>query len=135
MSQPYLLERIGGDDALKAAVSAFYGRVLADERLQKFFEGVDPKKLEAHQFRFLKLALTKVPKSVNVLELIQTKHSRLFDMGLNETHFDMVAAHLVEALKSLGVSEEHINEIVGIVGPLRAVFEKGAQEARDAGKA
>jgi len=34
-----LYERIGGEDAVNAAVDVFYRKVLADDRINKFFEG------------------------------------------------------------------------------------------------
>ena len=125
----YLLDRIGGDAALEAAVDAFYKRVIADQALAKFFDGTDVEKLKKHQFKFMKLAFTKIPESVDVAKILTDKHSKLFDMGLNATHFDLVAGHLVDALQSLSVPQNLIDEAVGIVGPLRAVFEAGAEAA------
>jgi truncated hemoglobin YjbI len=51
---------------------------------------------------------------------------RLFNLGLNETHFDTVAVALVETLKTLGVKEDLINEVVSIVAPLRDIFKDNA---------
>jgi hemoglobin len=125
----YLLDRMGGDVALDAAVGGFYDRVLNDEQLEVFFAGADVKKLKAHQRRFLKMAFTKIPSTYNVPKIMLDKHERLFAMGLNGLHFDIVAAHLVATLASLGVSQDCINEAVAIIGPLRAVFEQGAAMA------
>ncbi|MGB1061385.1 MAG: truncated hemoglobin, partial [Ketobacter sp.] len=36
-----LYEKIGGEPAVDAAVDLFYKKVLADERIKHFFEGVD----------------------------------------------------------------------------------------------
>ena len=36
-----LYERIGGTAAVKAAVDIFYGKVLLDDRIRHFFDGVD----------------------------------------------------------------------------------------------
>eukprot|EP00957_Ditylum_brightwellii_P102394 7805314-Ditylum_brightwellii.AAC.1 len=55
------------------------------------------------------------------------KHFRLFEKGLNETHFDSVAKHFVETLQHLGVAQELIDEAVGIIAPLRDVFVKGGK--------
>jgi hemoglobin len=57
-----------------------------------------------------------------------SKHARLFGMGLNETHFDRVAGHLVATLQELGVDPALVEEAVSIVGPLRGVFEEGARQ-------
>ena len=38
---PTLLDRIGGEAALEAAVDQFYARVVIDPKLSHFFEGSD----------------------------------------------------------------------------------------------
>eukprot|EP00543_Licmophora_paradoxa_P019095 CAMPEP_0202473912 /NCGR_PEP_ID=MMETSP1360-20130828/92100_1 /ASSEMBLY_ACC=CAM_ASM_000848 /TAXON_ID=515479 /ORGANISM="Licmophora paradoxa, Strain CCMP2313" /LENGTH=413 /DNA_ID=CAMNT_0049100997 /DNA_START=106 /DNA_END=1347 /DNA_ORIENTATION=- len=127
-SKDFLLTKIGGPQALSAAVDIFYEKLVADEKLAKFFEGIKLDNLKAHQRKFLTLALTKVPEGVDVPALMDTKHAKLFKMGLNESHFDLVAGHLVATLEGLQVKKEHIDAIVGIVGPLRVVFEEGAKK-------
>ena len=61
--------------------------------------------------------------------LIREKHAKLFDQGLNERHFDKVAAHFVATLKYLGNQEDLINEAAGVILPLRPVFHQGALDA------
>ena len=46
-----LLERLGGQEALRAAVDEFYLRLTADKELARFFEGVNVKLLKWHQVR------------------------------------------------------------------------------------
>jgi len=128
----YLLEKIGGPAALEAAVEIFYEKIVADPNVAKFFDGVDMDKLKAHQRDFLTLALTEVPEGVDVPKMMDTKHSQFFKQGLNETHFDHVAGHLVATLDGLQVRKDYIDEIVAIVSPLRAVFEEGAAKAAQA---
>lgn len=124
-----LYDRLGGDDAVKAVVEDFYNRLLQDDRLARFFEGQRVERLRAHQLRFLKMAFTEIPKDVDVAELILKKHLHLFEEhGLNETHFDLVASHLVDALKGKKVDDVLISEAAGIVLSLRGVFEEGARK-------
>ena len=131
MSQRVTLkERLGGEDALRAAVDLFYERLTADERLKPFFAGVNMKLLKWHQYHFMSIAFTKIPEDMDVPLLICTKHERLFQMGLNETHFDIVAGHFVETLKGLGVTQPLIDEAVGVIAPLRCVFVEGAKKAQ-----
>jgi hypothetical protein len=52
------------------------------------------------------------------------------DKGLDAVHFDAVAGHLVRALTELNVAPPLIDEVVAVVGPLRAVFEKNAADYR-----
>jgi hypothetical protein len=51
-------------------------------------------------------------------------------MGLDEHDFDAVAGHLVGSLQFLGVEQSMIDEAVGIVGPLRGIFEKGGHTTK-----
>ena len=95
---------------MQKAVEAFYERVTADKNLDNLFEGADIHKLKKHQYRFLRMAFTKVPTLVNVPKMMKEKDAKLFAMGLNETHFDLVVGHLVGALKSLGVADKLLNE-------------------------
>mmetsp|Transcript_1537 Transcript_1537/g.1963 ORF Transcript_1537/g.1963 Transcript_1537/m.1963 type:complete len:132 (+) Transcript_1537:58-453(+) len=126
MENKDLLTRLGGKPALKAAVEEFYDRLSKDERLEKFFEGVNMTALKAHQFQFMQIAFTKIPDDLNVPDVMAKAHKRLFEKGLNETHFDMVAGHLIGALQHLGVPQPLIDEAIGVVAPLRPVFEDNA---------
>ena len=51
-----LYERIGGEAAVSAAVEKFYEKVLSDDRVKHFFEGVDMRKQTHHQKMFLTYA-------------------------------------------------------------------------------
>jgi hemoglobin len=128
----YIFDRIGGDAAIEAAVDNFYLKCLGDEELVPFFETTDMNKLKHHQRRFFKMAFTEIPEDIDVADLMLTKHQKLFEMGLTEHHFDLVAGHLVATLQYLGVEEPLIAECVAVVAPLRPVFEKGATEAAKA---
>ena len=119
----YLLDRLGGEAALKGVVYEFYGRMLEDDDLKRFFRGIDMKRLRDHQYKFMEIAFTSVPDDLDVAALIAEKHSTLFLRGLNEKHFDLVAGHLVATLEHLHVPQAQIDEVVAVVGPLRAVFE------------
>ena len=130
-----LAYRMGGEDALKAAVAGLYTRILADPDLAPFFKGVDMTKQEGHQLRFFKVAFGHVPPSMDVPKLILDKHAHLFEMGLNEGHFDKVAEHLVESLEELGVAQALIEEALAVIGPLRAVFEQAAAKKQVASAA
>lgn len=122
-----LLDRLGGMPLLASVVSEFCRRVCADSTLQQFFEGVDIRVLSAHQRRFFAVAFGgKVPE--NVHDIVKRKHRHLFRRGLNETHFDRVAQHLVGVLTCRGFNEAIIHEAVGSIAVLRTVFEQGAAE-------
>ena len=76
----YLLDRIGGDAALEAAVDELYNRLIADESLAKYFEGVSMEVLKDHQFNFMRIAFTEIPEELDVSGMLTEGHSRLWKM-------------------------------------------------------
>ena len=47
-----LYERIGGREAIEAAIEAFYERVLDDDRIRQYFDGIDMERLKRRQKTF-----------------------------------------------------------------------------------
>lgn len=78
--------------------------------------------------KFLTLAFSGIPEGYDAAGYMTRGHARLTAEGLDETHFDVVAEHLVGALRSLDVPQALIDEVVAVVAPLRAVFERNAAE-------
>ncbi len=115
---------IDGDTALGVTVDKFYESVLVDPLLERYFADHDHAKLRKHQFNFMKAAFSrgKFPYTHRTMEVA---HTRLFQMGLGGSEFDVVAGHLVGTLQALNVPEDIQNDIVGVVGPLRQIFVDG----------
>jgi hemoglobin len=129
-----LFDRLGGTPAVQAAVKEFYDRMLADSKLAYFFSDSSMVHLKLHQMQFMKVAFTCIPEDFDVVAYLLDKHAALFrDKGLNETHFDLVAGHFVDTLVYLGIHTSLIEEAVGVIGPLRVVFEQGAKQAAESG--
>jgi len=110
-----IYELIGGAPAVSAAVEAFYVRVLADPSLKGFFVKIDMKRLQARQIQFFTTALGG-PALYKGPDM-KKAHAHL---AIEQKHFDAVAGHLVATLKSLGVPEPLIQQIVSAVAPLAA---------------
>ena len=126
-----LYDRLGGADAVRAAVDEFYQRNLATPELAPLFGETNMTALRAHQIQFLTLAFTGTVGDLDVPAYIYEKHKKLFlEKGLNAHHFDLVAGNLVGTLQHLGVSPALIDEAVAIVAPLRSVFETGVEQAQ-----
>ena len=108
-----LFERLGGVPAIKAAVDAFYTRVLADADLAPFFAGVSMRAQISKQNAFFIQALggPQVYKGKDM----RTAHAHL---PIEQQHFDKVAGHLVAALAEVGVPQSLIDEVVAAVAPL-----------------
>ena len=126
-----LFDRLGGADAVRAAVDEFYKRNLATPELAPLFDETKLARLRVHQVKFMTLAFTGVPEDMDVGAFIFEKHRKLFlEKGLNAHHFDLVAANLVASLQHLGVAQGLIDEAMGVIAPLRGVFETGAARAQ-----
>ncbi len=67
MSSPSLYDRLGGQGAIDAFVPLFYEKVLADDRVNQFFSGIDMDAQGAKLNAFLPWALgalTTIPARI-----------------------------------------------------------------------
>ena len=94
-----LYSEIGGEGAVNAAVDIFYRKVLKDERIKRFFEGVDMNKQAAKQKAFLTMAFGG-PHNYTGADM-RKAHAHLVARGLNDSHFDAVSRTLVPRLQNL----------------------------------
>lgn len=109
-----LFEQLGGAAAVDAAVDRFYAKVLADQRIKHFFDGIDMASQIGHQKRFLTYAFGGAP-GYNGKSMAEA-HARLVkQMGLNDEHFDAVLENLAGTLQELGVPANLIDQ-VALVG-------------------
>lgn len=112
-----LYEKLGGEAAVDAAVDIFYRKVLADDRINRFFEGVDMDKQAAKQKAFMTMAFGG-PNNYTGTDM-REGHAHLVKQGLNDSHFDAVVENLGATLTELGVSDELIAEVVAVCEPTR----------------
>lgn len=131
MSGSNLFQRIGGKGAIEAAVDIFYGKVLADDRISRFFAGVDMDKQRGKQKIFLAYAFG-APVKYDGKDMRQA-HKHLVEKGLNDSHFDAVAGHLKATLEELNVPTDLIAEVMAIAGSTRDdVLNRPARQKRSA---
>jgi methyl-accepting chemotaxis protein len=122
-----LFERLGGAPAVEAAVEVFYGKVLADPRINSFFDGVDMHRQSRSQKAFLTM-LMGGPNGYTGASL-RNSHRGLVVRGLNDVHFDAVVEHLANTLRELGVSETDVAEVGVLAASAREdVLGRGEQE-------
>ncbi len=114
-----LYEKLGGEAAVDAAVELFYQKVLADDRIKQFFEGVDMQRQAGHQKLFLTYAFGGAPSYPG--RAMRAAHKVLVEeKGLSDEHFDAVLEDLGAALKELGVADELIAEAAAVAETTRA---------------
>jgi hemoglobin len=112
-----LFDRIGGEAAVDAAVDIFYRKVLADHRINRFFENTDMEKQIVKQKAFFTMAFGG-PNNYSG-EDMRKGHVHLVKMGLDDSHFDAVMEHLGACLTELEVPADLIGEAAAIAESTR----------------
>lgn len=107
-----LYEQLGGQGAVELAVDNFYRKVLSDDRISHFFDGVDMDKQIAKQKAFLTMAFGG-PHNYSGKDM-RAGHAHLVARGLNDSHFDAVIENLGKTLKELNVPDELISQVAAI---------------------
>jgi hemoglobin len=112
-----LYEQIGGEAAVNAAVDIFYRKVLKDNRIKHFFDGVDMAKQAAKQKAFLTMAFGGPHNYTG--EDMRKGHAHLVARGLNDSHFDAVMENLGATLTELNVPANLIAQAAAIAESTR----------------
>lgn len=112
-----LFDRLGGADAVSAAVDIFYDKVLADPHTSPFFQTTTMGLQRAKLKGFLTMAFGG-PNAYTGRSLREA-HAPLVEKGLDDSHFDAVAGHLQATLEDLGVAPEPTAEVMVIAGGTR----------------
>lgn len=106
--------RLGGREAIDAAVDLFYEKLLADERVAFFFEDVNMKVQIRKQKEFLSAAFGG-PEPWEGDDMRKAHE----DLDLRAEDFQAVAENLQLTLKELKLDEALIQEIMTLVGSLK----------------
>lgn len=109
MSGSSLYERLGGEAAVDAAVDKFYRKVLADDRISRYFDTIDMDQQRAKQKAFLTYAFGGPAHYTG--KALRAAHAK---MHLSEADFDAVMGHLGDTLAELGVPAPLIGEAAAI---------------------
>jgi hemoglobin len=112
-----LYAKLGGEAAVDAAVDIFYRKVLSDNRINRFFDGVDMDKQAAKQKSFLTMAFGG-PHNYTGMDM-RRGHAHLVKQGLNDSHFDAVMENLAATMKELNVPDDLIAQAAAIAESTR----------------
>ena len=112
-----LFETIGGRFKINAAVESFYKRVIADESLRPFFEGVGLEHLRGRQSMFLAMLLGG--KTVYTGKDIREAHEHARTMGMDASHFEKFLNHFRAALEEVGVQHDKLDQIIKLLNHSR----------------
>lgn len=105
-----LYSQLGGKAAIDAAVDLFYTKVLADKRVNFFFEDTNMKRQHNKQKQFLSAALGS-PVPYKGMDM-RKGHA---DMDLKEEHFNAIAENLQTTLEELKIKPELIAKVMAVV--------------------
>lgn len=109
-----LFEELGGEAAVDAAVDIFYRKVLSDERVSRFFEGVDMEAQAAKQKSFLTMVMGG-PNHYTGRDMREAhKH-----LDLANEHVDIIIEHLGGTLSELGAPADKIEQVAAIANSVR----------------
>ena len=101
-----LYDEVGGPDGVRTAVAVFYRRVVDDDELGPWFEGIDLDRLKAHQRAFLAAAFGG-PQVFSGRALADA-HAGL---AVTDAAFDRIVQTLCTSLADLGVQQDVVTRV------------------------
>lgn len=123
-----LTEQLGGPEAamgvLVPSVEIFYTKLLSDEKINHYFEGIDTERLKNKQVEFLAYVFGS-PERYTGKDIAEAHEHLIRDQGLNEKHFDIVAGHFYDTLVEMKLPKGIVDQAVDILMTSRPIFERG----------
>lgn len=113
-----LYERLGGQNAVNSAVDIFYRKVLGDQRVNHFFDGVDMEQQILKQKGFLTMVFGGPNHYTG--KGMRDGHRHLVKRGLDDSHVDAIIELLGATLTELGASDHDIQEVAAIANSVRS---------------
>jgi hemoglobin len=113
-ASPSLYERLGGRDAIRAVVTDFQARVLADARINAFFRGADDERLATLLVEQI-CEVTGGPCRYGGRSMREAHAG----MQVTDPQFDALVEDLAASLRRFGVAEREQTELLTLLGGLR----------------
>ena len=110
MSDESLYDRLGGEHAIDGIVDLFYKKVLADDRIKRFFDDVDMESQRLKQKAFLIYSFGGPIEYTG--KSLREAHEPLLKRGLCDSHFIAICEHLVATLNELGAPPDAVVEVL-----------------------
>ncbi len=113
--QKSLYDRLGGEAAIKAVVDEFVANVGADTRINGYFANADLDRLKGHLVN--QIGQAGGGPQIYTGRDMKTTHA---GMGIDEPAFNALVEDLVKALDKFNVPETEKNELLGVLGSMKA---------------
>jgi two-component system chemotaxis sensor kinase CheA len=104
-----LFERIGGQNTIDTLIDNFFDKVLVDERVKRFFEGVDTERLRNKEKSYW--AFTLGGELQYTGKTLGEAHRALLDKGLDGKHFEAMIEIFNATLSEIDIPDELAKEI------------------------
>ncbi len=115
-----LYQRLGGMPAIQAVVDDFVTRILADDRVNKWFAHAasDPENAKLYKAKLADFICqgTGGPCKYTGADMLSAHKGR----GVTEEAFNAVVSDLVATLEKLKVPEKEKSQLLGILGPMKS---------------
>ena len=118
-----LYDKLGGKAAVDLAVEEFYKKIVADDRINEIWSGVKLGGLKIMMKKFLRKATGGEVdgeegryEGRNMYEAHRHVNNGQFPTQLQ---YDIVLEHFAGTLQELGVNEEIVSEVAGIIESVR----------------
>lgn len=133
-SKENLIEFLGGKETFEVLIISYCDRIHEDENLAPFFGNFNTKELANFEKDFL-IAAFADPGSRDthnrVHHCVALHHHRLFEIGLNETHFDMIKLHFLQALEDFFSDNDVVESCSTHLNGIRCVFEENGKRVKE----
>mmetsp|Transcript_13895 Transcript_13895/g.21906 ORF Transcript_13895/g.21906 Transcript_13895/m.21906 type:complete len:154 (+) Transcript_13895:74-535(+) len=124
-----LIERLGGEQDFRFIVLSLVERLQTDPKLNTFFATFDADGLFIHQQEFLTTIFANKEEGVDVNTFTLLRYYNLINEGFNETHFDLVVRHFMEAMEDAWIDDQDaMQDAVQLLGSFRVIFTKETQQ-------
>ncbi|KAI8105801.1 hypothetical protein M9434_000381 [Picochlorum sp. BPE23] len=128
---PSLVDKLGGPVAalgfIIPAVELFYKKLLSDDEVSGYFDGVDTDRIKKKQVEFFTYVFGG-PAEYSGKDIAEAHKKLIEERGLNEYHFDIVAGHFHDTLVELECESEMVEEADAILHTARPIFESKRSE-------
>jgi truncated hemoglobin YjbI len=123
-----LIAKIGGQSLFDFLIIDYCEIIQEDPFLQRFFT-FDLHSLIILQTEMLDAAFLDVSEveAEGLRNQLALKHYRLFEMGFNERHFDVLEEHFQEAMRDCWVEDDIMKALKKDYNELRPIFRKNGQ--------
>jgi len=117
-----LYQRLGGKPAIEAVVDDFVARILADERVNRWFAHAasDPENARAYKAKLADFICqgTGGPCKYTGADMFAAHQGR----GVTDEAFSAVVSDLVATLEKFKVPEKEKGQLLGILGPMKTAI-------------